>query len=70
MNRKTQFLDLLTEADLSQAQLARIFCMSARQINKWASGETDVPEYAIAYLTLYTHLLHLVDDVKAKTATR
>jgi len=42
----TEFVALLARADISQASLARLAGISARQVNNWCRGRATVPRWA------------------------
>ena len=42
----TEFVALMARADVSQASLARLAGISARQVNNWCRGRATVPRWA------------------------
>jgi len=55
MNNET-FRTELNDLGLKQTDIARLFEVTPRTVNKWAQGELRVPGCVSAYLKLYKSL--------------
>ena len=54
---------LLAQANLTRAELARIFQIAPRNISRWNTH--GIPKYAIAYLQLKAENNHLHEQIQA-----
>ena len=60
---KTELNDLLVQAKLTRAELARIFQIAPRNISRWNTH--GIPQYAIAYLQLKAENNDLHEKIEA-----
>ena len=60
---KTELNELLVQAKLTRAELARIFQIAPRNISRWNTH--GIPQYAIAYLQLKAENNDLHEKIEA-----
>nr|WP_314486713.1 hypothetical protein [uncultured Kingella sp.] len=62
-DHKTKLNGLLAQAQLTRAELARIFQIAPRNISRWNTH--GIPQYAIAYLQLKAENIKLQEQMQA-----
>ena len=60
---KAELNKLLEQANLTRAELARIFQIAPRNISRWNTH--GIPQYAIAYLQLKAENIKLQEQIQA-----
>ena len=58
----THLNELLFDAHITRAELARVFDINPRNISRW--NKHGIPQYAIAYLKLRSEFINLQKTIK------
>jgi transcriptional regulator with XRE-family HTH domain len=60
-----EFRDTIRELGLSQRALARHLGLNKSTVNRWATGETPVPQYAVAWIEAWGDLRRIMQPLEA-----